>query len=420
MSTTILQLHKRASYEFKFIQDKFAFNASNNSFALADGTTQSFFSEVWASLITQSFVTNPTFDLASLILRFTNLVPLFQETKFEYSSNPAKASLEKTKQQKGSTATFFGLQFDDENKARVISCGDSNLFILRYNKLECFPFNDVDTLDSNSSFINTEQLLQNKIDETYFHSTELILQYDDLIIVASDALSRLLLKFPNVITELTSIKQFEQLHQFCIKYWEQKELQEDDISALIFKIDRSVKIEHVIPPSGFSFPKEIERKFVPAPPKSNLNNYTDMQMQQILQQFNGVANDLREVKKKIKFNEMLLMIAISMIFFLLLFVVYFRLTPASVEQLNRPDTETSRIETLNAENKLLSEKVKLLERKLNSQIATPVANKEVHGLSTIVDTTKKENKEVVKKKTEKAKSNMPTDTLKESIKSKTP
>lgn len=85
-------------------------------------------------------------------------------------------------------------------------------------------------------------------------------------------------------------------------------MQEDDISALIFKIDRIDKIEQIIPPSGFSFPKEIERKFVLAPPVSNLNNYTDMQMQQILQQFNGVANDLREVKKKrLKFRIQMLL-----------------------------------------------------------------------------------------------------------------
>ena len=67
MGITVLQLHKRASYEFKHIQDKYAINSNKKTFALADGTTQSFNSEIWAELITKGFVANPIFNSNELI-----------------------------------------------------------------------------------------------------------------------------------------------------------------------------------------------------------------------------------------------------------------------------------------------------------------------------------------------------------------
>ena len=67
MDIKVLQLHKRASYEFKHIQDKYAINSDAKTFALADGTTQSFNSEFWAEIITKRFVANPIFNTSELI-----------------------------------------------------------------------------------------------------------------------------------------------------------------------------------------------------------------------------------------------------------------------------------------------------------------------------------------------------------------
>ena len=55
MDIKVLQLHKRVSYEFKHIQDKYALDSDTKIFALADGTTQSFNSEIWAEIITKEF-----------------------------------------------------------------------------------------------------------------------------------------------------------------------------------------------------------------------------------------------------------------------------------------------------------------------------------------------------------------------------
>ena len=61
MDIKVLQIHKKASIEYKHIQDKYNFSTSNKCFALSDGTTQSFKSELWASMLVENFVKNPLF-----------------------------------------------------------------------------------------------------------------------------------------------------------------------------------------------------------------------------------------------------------------------------------------------------------------------------------------------------------------------
>lgn len=346
MSITVLQLHKRASYEFKYIQDKYAINPATKTFALADGTTQSFNSEIWAEIITKEFVANPTFKSNDLISAFTKQVSEYKSASFEFSSNPAKASLEKAKQNKGGTATFIGFQFTNSNKIDIIACGDTNLFLLN-SKQEidiCFPFTDVDSLDANNYFINTEQLLQEKIDETFFKQTSIEVKNDDTIILATDALSRLILKKPTAIAELLKIQTFEQFHEFCIKKWENKELQEDDISAIIIPIATINKTNYILPPNDFSFPREKEEEFVPTSlTQNNKNNFTDMEMNEIRNQFNGVAHDFHQVKKKQQFHEMLLMVAIGLLVLNLFLVFFLRPTKNEVTA-NKAKTEKSIIE----------------------------------------------------------------------------
>jgi len=328
MGITVLQLHKRASYEFKHIQDKYAINSDKRTFALADGTTQSFNSEIWAEIITKGFVANPVFNSNELINSFLKQVDEYKSAKFEFSTNPAKASLEKAKQNKGGTATFIGLQFNEQSKLDVISCGDTNLFLLNSeNKIIPFPFADVDSLDANNYFINTEQLLQNKIDETFFKQRTLECSPTDILILATDALSRLILKKPSTITELLEINTFEQLHEFCLKYWENKELQEDDISAIIIPLNNMADLKLIHPPKDFSFPKEKEEEFIPTSlQQKKQRNYTDMEMNEIRNQFNGVAQDFHQVKKKLKLHEMLLMVAISLLMVNILLLYFWRPT----------------------------------------------------------------------------------------------
>jgi hypothetical protein len=367
MDIKVLQLHKRASYEFKYIQDKYAINSDAKTFALADGTTQSFYSEFWAEIITKKFVANPTFSTNELIGSLTKQVEIYKNVKFEFSSSPAKASLEKAKQNKGGTATFMGLHFTTENKIDLISCGDTNLFLLKSeNKVIAFPFSDMDSLDANNNFINTEQLLANNIDETFFKLKSIEYKSDDTIVIATDALSRLILKKPSTLSEILKIEDFNQLNEFCLKYWEGKELQEDDISAIIIPAQNSGMVKTIQPPTDFSFPKEIEEEFIPTSlQQKKTTNYTDMEMNEIRNQFNGVAQDFKQAKKKLKLQEMLLMVAISLLMVNILLMYFFRPTNLK-DETSKPKDKSENVIIENYENTIgdLKSEIQTLKSKI--------------------------------------------------------
>src|SRR5690606_1636422 len=357
MSVKILQLHKRASYQFKNIQDKFAFNEKQKCFALADGTTQSFNSEKWAEIITTNFVKQPAFVPEKLIELFTENVEEYKSAKFEFSTNPAKASLEKTKMQQGGTATFIGLQFVENNQIQLISCGDTNFFKINNKQAEYFPYSDVDSLDNNKHFINTEKLIEQKIDETYFQTKTISYSNNDIIILATDALSRLFLKEPKIILEFISIQNFEELHQFCLKYWENKQLEEDDISAIIIKIENKNNVQIIQPSTDFSFPEEKEEEFIPTSlTQSNNHELNNIDMQEIRHNFNGIAKDFNEVKKTLSFQQ-ILTFSILGILVANIFLTYIY----QPEEDNITSEMTTTIQCLESELKIANTRFKKLE-----------------------------------------------------------
>lgn len=312
MSITTLQLHKRASYEFRFIQDKYFYSSGDRCCAIADGTTQSFYSERWAELITRQFVQRPTFDSKELLDSFRKAAEQFKELQFPFSPNPALASLEKAKQKKGATATFTGIRMEQDGILSIIACGDSNVFLIRDGQLQGFPFNSVEDLDQNSSFLNTEKILSGEVDDSLFCRSKIILEKGDTIILATDALSRLLLNYRDRYKEILSIQNFEGLYRFCVQSWMDRTLEEDDITAVIINDFLGAPLE-VLPPDGFSFPKEDEVEFAPALPNSNYNELTDQEMQHLNNSFQQLSNEVHQLKKKTKNQEMLLIIAIGLI-----------------------------------------------------------------------------------------------------------
>ncbi|TXD51684.1 MULTISPECIES: hypothetical protein [unclassified Polaribacter] len=369
MRIKTLQLHKRDSLAYKFIQDKYAVDLLNKSFALSDGTTQSFKSEIWAALITTSFVKKPTFDINQLILNFKNCVEDFKSVPFELSSNPAKASLEKVKLLKGGTATFIGVQFLKNNILEVISIGDSNLFVLdERRQLNSFPFNNIEMLDNNNYFLNTEQLLKSKINESFFYKKTLKVQTGDQVILATDALSRLILQKPELIHEFILLSDFDSLHKFCLKYWNKKELQEDDISAIIIDFQNTDSLENVQPSSDFTFPVAKQEDFVPNSNTINTSTkFTNMQMQEIRNQFNGVASDFFEIKKKMQLLIVLLISIVSLILICLLFIFWFTPKQSNQEIKTNRKTDNTTIQKLTKKNKSLESEIKYLNKELKNK-----------------------------------------------------
>jgi serine/threonine protein phosphatase PrpC len=313
MSVKILQLHKRDAYQYKFIQDKYAINAENTVFAIADGTTQSFRSEAWAEILVRNFIDQPTFDSKKLITQFTELAVDFKESAFGYNVNPAIAAIERGREKKGGTSTFIGVKIEKGRNLKFIGCGDSNVFVYRDNDFESFPFIDLDELSLNSSFINTEELILEKISSEYFQQKEIFLKEGEIIILATDALSRLIFKKPECIPELLTLQSFNDLHVFCLKHWDEKRLEEDDITAVIINPDGDSEVLRIIPGESFEFPKAEIYEFNPTVVEPNINQLSMMQMQEINHQFNGVAKDMNAVKIRLKSNSVLLLVCIALL-----------------------------------------------------------------------------------------------------------
>jgi serine/threonine protein phosphatase PrpC len=307
MDIKFLQLQKRASHEYKYIQDKYNYSIANGSVALSDGTTQSFKSELWAKMIVDDFAENPSFDLTILKNRFKNLAVQFRETAFEYSPNFAKAALERDKQKTGGTGTFFGLQYIDEESIRVINCGDTCMFIIRNEKIIPFPFKSLDDLDQNNYFINSTKLIEGTIEDTFFNSDIIKIEKNDKIIVATDAISRLIFRKPEILHVLFEINNFEELRQFCLEKWESKELEEDDISIITISSFLSGKIIEIIPPDDFSFPKREEIEFTPSTEnKIYGNNIEPQQMEQLNKMIQQLFRETQILKDKLKLTQVLL------------------------------------------------------------------------------------------------------------------
>jgi hypothetical protein len=339
MSINVLQIHKRASYEFQFIQDKYAIDADKKLFSLADGTTQSFNSELWASLLTNAFITQPAFEISTLLDLFKEKASEYNSFNFNFSTNPAKAALERDKKEQGGTSTFIGLQIVNANNVEVITCGDSNLFILNYDgSLKTFPFADVEQLDECTYFINSKQLIENKITDIFFKKIKLKCEVGDTLILATDAISRLILKKPSILFELIKITHFEELLNFCNLYWDNKELQEDDISIITIPISDCSEVNEIKPPIEFSFPRENEIEFNINTTTTNL--FSDMQFNEIRNQFNGVAQDFDLVKKKLKLHDTLLVLSLGLLLLNILFVYYSSDNGTNTNK----KTETNRLE----------------------------------------------------------------------------
>src|SRR5699024_4568969 len=214
--------------------------------------------------------------------------------------------------------------------------------------------------------------LDQKIDETYFQTKTISFSDKDLIILATDALSRLFLKEPKIISEFIIIESFEGLHQFCLKYWENKQLEEDDISAIIIKIDSENNLTIIQPDDNFMFPKEEEKEFIPTPLKQS-NNYN---IQEVRNSFNSIFKDFNEVKNTLSLQQILIfsILGMSIVFFSFLYFSLPKKEEENQKQLTEENNEIKNLESqleiaCNTINKLNNEN-KGLENQLEKACNT--------------------------------------------------
>lgn len=342
MAVTVLQLHKRSSYEFKYIQDKYSINLDSRVFALSDGSTQSFNSEAWAQIITDAFTQSPSFDSKVILTQLKKCVPAFINTKYSFSNNKLIRGLEEEKQKKGGTATLIGIKIKSNTSFNCITCGDSNIFIKTpKGSINPYPSKTLDELDVSNQFINTDDLLNDKISNDSLNISRVRIPQDSTIIMATDALSRFFIKYPDKVDEFLNIRDFSGLLEFCKSNWDKKELEEDDISAIIIPIYSINKVNIIKPPVGFSFPREKK-------PERDLSKLeiNPMEIRRLYEQLDRLNNNFEHLHYKLLTTKkvavilaVIILLNISLVSFLVADRLFINKLTATTEIATIPNTK---------------------------------------------------------------------------------
>ena len=347
MNFKVFHTHKKSSLTYNFVQDKFYINPENKTIAIADGTTQSFRSEFWSELLVQEFCKYPTFETKDFLNLSKSLADKIQSTSPVYSQRSAIASLEKDKFSKGSTSTFLGIQFRDKNTFDVVNVGDCNLFIIKKNgDISTYPFDSIDNLNNNQSFLNTINLLKEEPDPIEISQVQLKFEDGEKLLLCTDAISRLFLSDKRWIDEIVNLDSFDLFIQKIEELWRNAVLEEDDIT-IIYMSDTIQNTLYLTPPVGFSFPEPTPTPpFIPIPPlpgedDSNLK-LTDMDIKTIMHNFNCIQNDFIEIKKKQNFHEILLLSAVGLLSMILLVLVFNFFSEENPVVNSAPDAKTEK------------------------------------------------------------------------------
>jgi serine/threonine protein phosphatase PrpC len=324
MNFKIFHTHKKSSVTYNFVQDKFHVNPDNKTIAIADGTTQSFRSEFWSELLVKEFCKNPNFEPNEFLKLSKKLADNIQSSSPVFSEKVAVASLEREKFSKGSTSTFLGIQFKDQNTFDVLNVGDCNLFIIKKNgDIISYPFDSIDDLNNNQSFINTINLLKEEPDPIEISTIQLKFEDGDKLMLCTDAISRLFLSDKRWIEEIVNFDNFNVFIKKIEELWSNNVLEEDDIT-IIYMSETIRNTLYITPPIGFSFPEPPPHptKLLSTLDIDNNLNFTDMDIQTIMHNFNCIQKDFIEIKKKQKFHEILLLSVVGLLSIILIVLVF--------------------------------------------------------------------------------------------------
>lgn len=130
--------------------DNYAFDIGNNRFAISDGVSISFFSEIWSRILTHRYVENQ----APIDAKFlSDCQDEWKKSVVEIVKKPEAKWFVKAKynKQEFAAATFIGLQFiEEELKWMVQSIGDSFLFFI---PKDCTDYEKIITYPTEKGFV---------------------------------------------------------------------------------------------------------------------------------------------------------------------------------------------------------------------------------------------------------------------------
>jgi hypothetical protein len=296
MRVRSFQIQKKSTEIFDNCQDKIHLDLNEKKFAVADGATQGFKSEVWADAVSKSFVQSNQDDfvtgLKSLAEGFNSL-PLDNETG-------PMAFLEKKKKERGGNTAILGAKVNEEDESiDFLAVGDSCAFMFSNDEIMSWPFKNLDELNRCQTSINSKQILEENYSLDVRVEKIKCAKLDE-IWICSDALSRFILKDFSILEKLRSLSNFESFYNFCIDCWENDSMEHDDISFLRIEIKGENEYLRFEPPEGFFF----EQPKAPAYSISNqIENEEEIENdEKMREQLEILTCEIRDLKSQLKRN----------------------------------------------------------------------------------------------------------------------
>jgi len=225
-------------------QDAFAINSDKGIFVISDGASSTPRSGLWSRILTQNFIKNEDIIRKSRTRGYSKWL---EESRKEWKE---KAEIEKLpkiiqlklEKSKGAASTFLGCIYSKiktKNKLKIFYIGDSCLFLIRNRRIVVYiPFKESEQFGSNPKVLRS---LKEGGGENHLKTKTIELKANDTIIVATDEVGQWILsrkekgEQPWKKLENLTEKKFEKLIE---KMRKDKEVDEDDMSVIIFKITK--------------------------------------------------------------------------------------------------------------------------------------------------------------------------------------
>lgn len=206
-----------------------AFAEGDNSFALADGASESYDSKSWARLLTEGYALDQNVDIPWVTERVRTYA---NASNFESLSWSGQAAYER-----GSFATLLGLKSGaNASEVDVLAIGDSLAVHVRDGFiLASYPFQQASQFDTRPQLLSTLATANDFVWESGFFYTNSItwsVKTGDQILLVTDAVGHWLLSHSQALTELNSISDENEFERLVVEHRLDKTMHLDDSTFL--------------------------------------------------------------------------------------------------------------------------------------------------------------------------------------------
>ncbi len=241
---SVKEFHRpKTGYSESEYEDAFAENRELGAFAVADGATESSFSGIWANALVSTFVEDPPGKEQNDRDAMRGILDTARNrwyTSVEWASLPW---FQKNKAILGSYSTFIGLQIDEhkpQKSFRCITIGDSCMFHVSGVKMEPFPFSDYKDLNFTPRLIWSGHGFpigpKKEVELPGLEARYGKLRDGDILILATDAISKWILQHKNEKPWITLLEEFDDLDTFVGDLIRDHEIKNDDVTLVFISL----------------------------------------------------------------------------------------------------------------------------------------------------------------------------------------